>query len=184
MMDTDLRRRLERCDRASTYHYMSWEYLEFYQAAASQHPDDFGGSASLTSPKLFNLCHALELAMKGWLILKEGMPESIASGQRRTLRQAGIDIPKTLKDYSHHLAHLAADAGQYYPPLLAQMQIWEHLTKSYWGDDSDAERRRTRDYEYPEGKKVVSYVAPSELALLVMDCTEALGWTPRNWTSP
>src|SRR5260370_11760280 len=137
---------LENCTRAEYYYRVAWEYLAAYDAVAKSKTNGL----ELTSAKLFLLCHALETAMKGWLILREGISQE-----------------KLRKKYGHDLAKLAFSAGQHYPALLQNAKHLDRLNDSYWGGG-------TRDYEYPEGEDRIEYIPPDELVLLVKPCLQDL----------
>lgn len=123
------------------------------------------------SVKQLILGHALELVMKGWLVLYEGNPVSLTNKARKKLVQAGQAVPTTLKDYGHDLERLAAAAVKYDPGLQPYMDktmpmvdetgapvldgkgqqrkksLIEHLNSSYWAGGA-------RQYEYPEASEV------------------------------
>ena len=123
------------------------------------------------SVKQLILGHALELVMKGWLVLYEGNPVSLTSKERKKLVQAGQAVPTTLKDYGHDLEKLSGTAVKYDPGLQPYMDktmpmvdetgapvldgkgqqrkksLIEHLNSSYWAGGA-------RQYEYPEASEV------------------------------
>lgn len=160
--------RLEWCERAAEYRQYAWEYLEAYNAVASQWPAESFEDQGLLEPKLFLLCHALELSMKGWLVLREGLP---VRPSPTAPKQIGKQAPTTVKGYGHRLANIARAAGEHHKLLLKHLDTIEHLTISFWGSSSIP---GSRDYEYPEGNWAVSYYAPSKLAALVKECNESL----------
>lgn len=156
MVDVEKVLRLAHCDRASHYYRVAWEYLEAYNLIAAQRPADFD---EVVAPKLFLLCHALEVAMKGWLVLREGASKTDLARTRPSKKNPDV--------LGHNLEALARAAGKHYPVLLANRDTMHRLNASYWGDG-------TRDYEYPEGNRVLNHVSPSELARLVKACADDL----------
>jgi hypothetical protein len=134
------------------------------------------------SVKQLILGHALELVMKGWLVLHGGSPVSLTSKQRKQLELEGRVVPTTLKDYGHDLERLAAEVVKYDPDLQPYMDktvpmvddagdpvldeqgfqrkksLIEHLNSSYWAGGA-------RQYEYPEAnevadKKNIAFLSP------------------------
>ncbi len=124
------------------------EFLRLYEAAAKEAPDDW----ELTSAKLQTLGHALECAMKGWLVLMEGADFTDSKVRAKYAGNSG-----------HDLSRLARAAGQHYPVLLKNLRPIDHLNSSYWGGGK-------RDYEYPVGNKNIAFVPASELVQLIRPC--------------
>ncbi len=159
--------------RAMKYYAHAAEFLDAYcklsqvDAQKSDHEKDL----MQASAKLLILGHALELVMKGWLILHEGNPVSLTKKQRHALEETGKDGPISLKDYGHDLELLTAAAVKYDAGLQPYMDktipildeagapvldeqgnnrmksIIEHLNSSYWAGGA-------RQYEYPESSEV------------------------------
>ena len=159
--------------RAMEYYKHAAEFTDAYNKLSKLDNDQTAIAKDLmqASVKLLLLGHALELVMKGWLVLFEGNPVSRTSKVRKNLEQAGHVVPMTLKDYGHDLEKLAADAVKYDPGLQPYMDktmpvvdetgttvldemghqrmisLIEHLNSSYWAGGA-------RQYEYPEANEV------------------------------
>lgn len=161
--------------RAMLYYMHAVEYIEAYTKLAD-------ADASLSpvvkdlqqaSVKHLVVGHALELTLKGWLILHEGTPVKLTQDEEEALKQAGQHIPKTLKDdYGHDLRKLGVAVVKYYPKLKPYLKetipmfdaagapvldkqkrhrkksIIDHLNSSYWAGGA-------REYEYPEPGETV-----------------------------
>ena len=160
--------------RALEYYKHAAEFTDAYEklSRADVHLPNISKDLLQPTVKLLILGHALELIMKGWLVLYEGNPVSLTGKQKRALAQTGQPAPKTLiQDYGHDLEQLAADVVKYYPPLQPYLDktipmvdrinaplldevgqqrkksIIEHLNSSYWAGGA-------RQYEYPEATQV------------------------------
>lgn len=139
--------KLNICTRATQYWSVAAEYLETYTIVAERKPKE----EELTSPKLFLLCHALETAMKGWIVLENG-----------------TSTQKLKSRYSHDLVKLARAAGKHYPRVEQNLGLVELLNASYWGGG-------TRDYEYPEGNRSFISIKPENaVAIVVRECVDQL----------
>ena len=159
--------------RAMEYYKHAAEFVDAYnklsKADASLSP--MSKDLAQASVKLLILGHALELVMKGWLVLYEGNPVSLTNRERKALTKAGQSVPVTLKDYGHDLEKLATDAVKYDSDLQSYMNkimpmvddagtpildghglqrkksLIEHLNSSYWAAGA-------RQYEYPEASEM------------------------------
>src|SRR5258708_31174303 len=121
------------------------EFLRLYEAAAKEAPDDW----ELTSAKLQTLGHALECAMKGWLVLREGADFTDNKVRAKYAGNSG-----------HDLSRLARAAGQHYPVLLKDLRPIDHLNKIDVGCGR-------REYEYELAMKSIRFVQASELLQLI-----------------
>ena len=170
--------------RAMKYYAHAAEFLDAYSKLSqadtqrSHHEKDL----MQASAKLLILGHALELVMKGWLVLHEGNPVSLTNQQRKALARPGQSAPMTLKDYGHALEKLAAAAVKYDvdiqpyvdktipildevgTPILDEQgrnrmkSVIEHLNSSYWAGGA-------RQYEYPKSgelaeRKNIAFLSP------------------------
>jgi hypothetical protein len=185
--------------RAMEYYTHAAEYTDAYEKLSQADAGLASHAKDLLQPsvKLLILGHALELTLKGWLILYQGNPVSLTSKQRRALVQAGQPVPTTLKDYGHDLELLVPAAVKYYPRLQPYLDktipmvdengapvldehgqqrmksIIEHLNSSYWAGG-------TRQYEYPEASEVaeqqnLAFLSPLDaFAQVVSTCRHEL----------
>src|SRR5258708_13089790 len=92
------------------------EFLRLYEAAAKEAPDDW----ELTSAKLQTLGHALECAMKGWLVLMEGADFTDSKVRAKYAGNSG-----------HDLSRLARAPGHHYPLRLRNRPQIDHLHYIY-----------------------------------------------------
>jgi hypothetical protein len=102
------------------YQLLSQQFIEAYRAYAARPSLARSRASGIDFPpqevEMFLLYHALELALKGWLLLSvPGM------------------TPKQLKkDYGHTLADLGAAVEPYYPtvrgylPLMGELERWKY----------------------------------------------------------
>ena len=170
--------------RAMKYYTHAAEFIDVYAKLSkvdSEHID-IAKDLMQASVKQLILGHALELVMKGWLVLYEGTPISLTSKQRQERVQAGQDALLTLKGYGHDLEKLAtaavkydADIQQYMNKTIPMIDkagvpmlddqgrtrmksVIEHLNSSYWAGGA-------RQYEYPESneeaeKQSIAFLSP------------------------
>lgn len=159
--------------RAMKYYAHAAEFIDAYAKLSRADAESTDAMKDLmqASVKQLILGHALELVMKGWLVLHEGNPVSLTNQQRKALAQPGQPVPMTLKDYGHDLEKLAAAAVKYDADIQPYMDktipildeagvpvldeqghtrmksIIEYLNSSYWAGGA-------RQYEYPESSEV------------------------------
>ncbi len=110
--------------RAMEYYKHAAEFIDAYNKLSkvdATAPTPVAKDLKQASVKQLILGHALELVMKGWLVLYEGSPVSLTSKQRKQLELEGRVVPTTLKDYGHDLEKLAADVVKYDPDLQPYM---------------------------------------------------------------
>jgi hypothetical protein len=170
--------------RAMEYYKHAAEFTDAYNKLSKVDNDQTAIAKDLmqASVKQLILGHALELVMKGWLVLYEGSPVSLTKKARKKLEEDGYVVPMTLKDYGHDLEKLASAAVNYDPGLQPYMDktipmvdetgmpvldgkghqrrisLIEHLNSSYWAGGA-------RQYEYPEAseaavRKSIAFLSP------------------------
>jgi hypothetical protein len=74
-----------RSERALTYFGKAVHFVEAYPIISEQRPID----VNLQDAKPFLLCRALKLAIKGWLVLRNGVPERMTRQEKRAIEQSG-----------------------------------------------------------------------------------------------
>ena len=101
--------------RAMKYYAHAAEFLDAYNklSKADEEATEFMKDLMQPSVKQLILGYALELVMKGWLILYEGNPVRLTKLERKDLVKLGQPVPMTLKDYGHDLEKLAAAVVKY-----------------------------------------------------------------------
>lgn len=112
----------EKYRQAYIYADLSRQFCDVYGAYSAYYPDVMDSS----EVQLFLVCHALELALKGWILLREDN-----------------QTPEKLRHkYGHNLSMLARDAKQYYDPITVYLPLIEDLNVSY----------KAKLYDYPDIK--------------------------------
>lgn len=153
-------------ERAMEYYANAIEFIEAYDVISAAHAQTHTKRKDLELPnaKLWLLCHALEVTLKGWLVLKENAPlRSERSGA------PGVRPLKGRDGYGHDLDALAAAVAAYYPAIQPWINGIRHLNQSYWGAGA-------RDYEFPEGNRLRHHLSPLDgFADFIRACRNELG---------
>lgn len=117
----------------------------------------------LADVKLVLLCHALELTLKGWLVLKENTP---LHSKRESSGVRGLKGPG---GFGHNLDELVKAVTPHYPKLQPWAARFRYLNESYWGNGA-------RDYEFPEGNPGRHIISPlDDVAAFIRGCRDDLG---------
>lgn len=99
------------------YHMLSSQFIEAYRAyvarPSQEHLRASGHEFPPQEVEMFLLYHALELALKGWLLLS--VP--------------GTTPEQLKKDYKHGLAELGADVEPYYPAVKEYLPLMGELER-------------------------------------------------------
>lgn len=111
---------VQRYRQVSRYVDLSSQFDEAYRAYAQGHQQH----AIAREVELYLVCHALELALKGWLILRE----------------PGATPKKLKKQYGHDLGRLAEAVVAHYQGIEPHLALIGQINQSY----------QFKDYEYPD----------------------------------
>lgn len=154
--------RAERRQRTLLYYGAARQYLEGYRIIAQQRPDEI----ELEDAKHFLLCRSLELALKGWLVLREGTSQAELRNMRPNY--------KGMREFGHNLKNLAEATAKYHATVQALLPSINWLNQSY----------QSKDYEYPEwadddGVSVTSVNPERPFPRFVSACVDALGQQAR-----
>lgn len=109
---------------------LSRQFTEAYRAYVRRSSQRLAQRTVADAVELFLVCHALELALKGWLLL----------------RMPGMTVSKLKRQYGHNLIKLANEVLPQYPNIQPHLSLIAALSR--WGDIDEPFNHR--DYGYPD----------------------------------
>ncbi len=134
------------------YCALSAQFSEAYRAYASRPSQQHLERRAPDEVELFLICHALELALKGWLLF----------------RAPGMTVKKLQHVYSHDLFKLASDVAPYYPAIGPFLPLIQAI--GYNAEVNEVFSHRNYGYPDSEDKGIPVPMPLKPFAEFVVQC--------------